>query len=274
MDGELPEVVLITTASVDGRVTLGAHQRLIDPPTGERWGSMSAGDPFPGRPADIDATVVLGGSGSFVDVDDEPPEWPAPTTPEHELWQDHLPRTAPKWFVVADSRGRVDWTFTGDETTILHVLVCGSTPGGYLQRLRDLGVGYFVVGDRQVDLRVALGRIHQVLRADRVIIDSGGTLNAAALRQGLVDIVDVVTLPGLVGGSGTPSIMDGPPVGERRVADSAGASRQPSRPRRCTHSIPSAQATVSDRHGCILGSWVGSAYIGGQRPSLAAGRSS
>ena len=211
MDGDLPEVVLITTASVDGRVTLGAHQRLIDPPVGERWGSMSAGDPFPGRPADIDATVVLGGSGSFVDVDDEPPEWPAPTTPEHELWQDHLPRTAPKWFVVADSRGRVDWTFTGDETTILHVLVCGSTPGGYLQRLRDLGVGYFVVGDRQVDLRVALVRIHQVLRADRVIIDSGGTLNAAALRQGVVDIVDVVTLPGLVGGSGTPSIMDGPP---------------------------------------------------------------
>src|SRR6478609_9389864 len=73
MDGELPEVVLITTASVDGRVTLGSHQRLIDPPNRERWGSMSAGDPFPGRPADIDATVVLEGSGSFVDIDDQAP---------------------------------------------------------------------------------------------------------------------------------------------------------------------------------------------------------
>ncbi|MFI5074761.1 MAG: dihydrofolate reductase family protein [Actinomycetales bacterium] len=156
--------------------------------------------------------MVLEGCGSFVDIDDQAPQWPGPTTPEHELWQDHLPRTAPKWFVVADSRGRVDWTYTGDETTILHVLVCGSTPGGYLQRLRDLGVGYFVVGDRQVDLRLALVRLRQGLRADRVIIDSGGTLNAAVLRRGLVDIVDVVTLPGLVGGSGTPSIMDGPPA--------------------------------------------------------------
>jgi 2,5-diamino-6-(ribosylamino)-4(3H)-pyrimidinone 5'-phosphate reductase len=212
MDGELPEVVLITTASVDGRVTLGAHQRLIDPRVGERWGSMAASHPFPGRPADILATTVLGGSGSFVDVDDDAPAWPAPTTPDDELWQDHLPRTAPNWFVVADSRGRVDWTFTGDETTILHVLVCRATPPGYLQHLRDLGVGYFVAGDGQVDLRLALVRIQQVLKAERVIVDSGGTLNAAVLRQGLVDIVDVVTLPGLVGGSDTPSIMDGPPL--------------------------------------------------------------
>jgi hypothetical protein len=108
MDADLPEVVLITTASVDGRVTLGVHQRLIDPAVMERWESMRSGNALPGRPADIDANVVLGGSGSFVDVDAEAPAWPDPTTPEHQLWQDHLPRTAPKWFVVADSRGRVD----------------------------------------------------------------------------------------------------------------------------------------------------------------------
>jgi riboflavin biosynthesis pyrimidine reductase len=38
-------------------------------------------------------------------------------------------------------------------------------------------------------------------------------MNAALLRQGLIDIVDVVTLPGLIGGLGTPSIMDGPQLG-------------------------------------------------------------
>ncbi len=173
MAGGLPEVVLITRASVDGRVTLGVHQRLIDPVVRERWESIQVGDAFPERPADIEGSVFLGGSGSFVDVDAEAPEWPAPTTPDHELWQDHLPRTAPKWFVVADGRGRVDWTFTGDDTTILHVLVCRATPAGYLQRLRDLGVGYFVTGDRQVDLRLALARIREVLEADRVIVDSG-----------------------------------------------------------------------------------------------------
>lgn len=76
---------------------------------------------------------------------------------------------------MADGRGRVDWTFTGD-----------------------------------ADLRAALARIRSSLGATRVIADSGGTVNASLLGQGLVDVVDVVTLPGLVGGAGTPTMMDGP----------------------------------------------------------------
>jgi len=170
--------------------------------------------------------------GSFVDVDAEAPPWPAPTTPDHELWRDHPPRTAPNWFVVADGRGRVNWTFTGDELTTLHVLVCRATPSGYLQRLRDLGVGYFVVGDRHVDLRAALARIRRVLEADRVIIDSGGTMNAALLRLGLVDILDVVTLPGLVGGAETPRSWTA-----RRWATMSGRFG-------CSYSIPSSSAAV------------------------------
>lgn len=151
----------------------------------------------------------MGGSGSFVGPDAAVPEWPQPTIGDDVLWQDHLPVTAARWFVVADGRGRVDWSFTGDADLKLHVLVCRSTPGGYLQRLRDLGVGYFVVGDERIDLKSALARIRSRLGAKRVIADSGGTLNASLLKEGLVHAVDVVTLPGLVGGGGTPTMMDG-----------------------------------------------------------------
>ena len=92
------------------------------------------------------------------------------------------------------------------------MLVCRATPPGYLQRLHDLGVGYFVVGQERVDLRSALVRIRARLGATRVVADSGGTLNASLLKEGLVDSVDVVTLPGLVGGAGTPTLMDGAPL--------------------------------------------------------------
>lgn len=213
MDVDLPEVVLTVAASVDGRITLGRHQRLLDPSVGRRWASIERAGVFAGRGDEIGASIVLEGSGSFVDVDAEAPPWPPATTAESELWRDHLPRPASKWFVVADGRGRVDWTYTGDAETALHVLVCRATPSGYLQRLRDLGVGYFVVGDRHVDLRAALARMRAVFRADRVMIDSGGTMNASLLRQGLVDVVDIITLPGLIGGAGTPSVMDGPQLG-------------------------------------------------------------
>jgi riboflavin biosynthesis pyrimidine reductase len=213
MDIHLPEVVITVTASVDGRITLGRHQRLLDPGVWQRWASLSESGAFDGRHEELGATVVLEGSGSLVDVDAPAPAWPVPVVAEAELWRDHLPRTAEKWFVVADGRGRVDWTYTGDATTALHVLVCRATPPGYLQRLRDLGVGYFVVGGQHVDLRMALSRLREVFRADLVVADSGGTMNAALLREGLVDIIDVVTLPGLIGGVGTPSIMDGPELG-------------------------------------------------------------
>jgi len=198
------------TASVDGRITLGAHQRLMEVQVAERWSTIQVPGVFVGRDEELGSHVLLEGSGSFVDAGAEPPRWPPPTLSDDDLWRDHVPRVASNWFVVADGRGRVEWTFTGDDATRLHVLVCRATPPGYVQRLRDLGVGYFVAGDSQVDLRVALGRIRRVFGAQRVVASSGGTMNASLLRQGLVDVVDVLTLPGLVGGLGTPSIIDGP----------------------------------------------------------------
>ncbi len=101
---------------------------------------------------------------------------PAPRLPEAELRRDWVPRRTPSWFVVADSRGRVDWSFTGDDAVTL-----------------------------------------LVLEARTVVADSGGTLNAALLTAGLVDEIDIVTLPGLVGGVGTPSIMDGRPLEDTGV---------------------------------------------------------
>ena len=135
MREELPEVVLTTTVSVDGRITLGRDQLLLDPTVAGRWSTMAVHGAFQERHAQIDAQAILEGSGSFVGPDAVAPRWPQPTVSDDVLWQDHLPTRAEKWFVVAD-----------------------------------------------------------------------------VLKEGLVHIIDVVTLPGLVGGSGTPTMMDGAPL--------------------------------------------------------------
>lgn len=81
MDAEqLPRVVLTTTASVDGRITLGSHQRLVDPTVAERWNAMKPvgiDGLFRRRQTELASHVTLEGSGSFVDVDAATPEWPA-----------------------------------------------------------------------------------------------------------------------------------------------------------------------------------------------------
>lgn len=45
---------------------------------------------------------------------------------------------------------------------------------------------------------------------ERLTVQSGGTLNAAFVRAGLVDFVDVVVAPVLVERRDTPTLMDGP----------------------------------------------------------------
>lgn len=209
MSAELPEVILTTTSSVDGRISLGRHQRLLDPAVWARWGVIAEPAPFADRQDRLDAGADPRGQRLTRGCRRRRTQLARPVLPDDELYRDHLPHMAQRWFVVADGRGRVDWQYTGDGRRILHVLVCRSTPAGFLQRLRDLEVGYFVVGDERVDLREGLLKLGE-LGIKRVVADSGGTLNAPLLRQGLVQYIDVVTLPGLVGGAGAPTMFDGP----------------------------------------------------------------
>lgn len=216
----LPRVVITTTASADGRVAISRDTLLLEPETARRWAAMKppGTDEFlRARRAGHRATVTLEGSGSFVEAGGAPLTLPAVALPEDVLRRDSIPRTAPSWFVVADSRGRVDWTFTGDDQTALVVLVCDATPAGYLQLLHDRGIGHLSAGSGRVDLTLGLAAVASALQAESVVADSGGTLNAALLRAGLVDEIDIVTLPGLVGGIGTPSIVDGDPLGRTEL---------------------------------------------------------
>jgi 2,5-diamino-6-(ribosylamino)-4(3H)-pyrimidinone 5'-phosphate reductase len=64
--------------------------------------------------------------------------------------------------------------------------------------------------DADVDLSDLLKRMKQQYGFERLTIESGGTLNAAFLRQGLIDHVVLVVAPLLVGGKATSSLIDGP----------------------------------------------------------------
>ena len=67
-----------------------------------------------------------------------------------------------------------------------------------------------VIYQEHPSLPAALARLRAEHGCERLTIQSGGTLNAALVREGLVDFVDVVVAPLLVGGRDTPTLMDGP----------------------------------------------------------------
>jgi len=213
----LPRVIVSVTATADGRVALNRLERLLDDGPDLRWKAMWPPDVhelLTRRATVIEQrhhpTVFLEGSGTFVADDADSLHLPDTSVPADVLRTDFLPYNSTRWFAVVDSRGRVAWTHKGDERISLLVIASRSTPLPYLANLRQKRIPYLLAGAARVDLTVALAKIGRQLGAECLVSEAGGGLNGALLRAGLVDELHIITIPALIGGLGTPSIMDGP----------------------------------------------------------------
>lgn len=218
-----PRVIVSSTASLDGRITLSKAERLLTPDVDRRWKSHWPPDVpelIAQRAANIDErhhpTVFLEGSGTFVADTAGPAAGIAGQHDPADLRRDWLPKLAPKWFAVVDGRGRVPWSFTGSADLSLLVLVSARTPLAYLAWLRELEVPYLLGGDDRVDMRLALEKMARLLGVTCVVSEGGGGINGALLRGGLVDEIQMIWFPAVIGGAETPSSFDGdslPPEG-------------------------------------------------------------
>jgi len=115
--------------------------------------------------------------------------------------------------VVTDSQGRVaDWRPWLKAPYWRHIIVmCSSaTPKGYISKLGKAGVGHIVAGKDRVDLKASLEILCKDHGVRTVRLDSGGRLNGAMLRAGLVDEVSILVHPALVGGTSQRSVFIAP----------------------------------------------------------------
>jgi 2,5-diamino-6-(ribosylamino)-4(3H)-pyrimidinone 5'-phosphate reductase len=104
--------------------------------------------------------------------------------------------------VVADSRGRVRcWSMLlGAGFWRDGVALCSRrTPARHIEYLRRRGVSRIVTDGSRVDLRRALVRLQTRYKVRTIRVDSGGTLNAALLRAGMVDELSLLVHPALAG---------------------------------------------------------------------------
>ncbi len=180
----LPRVIMHNTVSLDGRIDwftpdIGLYYEIAS-----RFG----------------ADIHLAGSGTLVAQQEEAPpeEEDDSESPEAE---DGDPRPL---LVVPDSRGRVrNWPALRKAGIWRGMLaLCSkSTPPDYLNYLKKRHVEYLIAGDDRVDLKKALEELSKSYGAKTVLLDSGGTLNGALLRAGLVDEVSLLVNPCLVGGT-------------------------------------------------------------------------
>lgn len=220
---ERPRVVMNVGASVDGKVTLTREQTLMQQPSGRLWADTAAARTDPLQPdffelvrQEYGCTATLEGSGSLVPAGSEPAPLPRCTIDPAVLYESFLPpeivsRPSPPrtWFTAVDGRGRVRWVEQHTDWDVL-VLVCRSTPADYLGYLRAEGICYLVAGEDRVDLAAALTAMATEVGIRCVLSTAGGGLNGALVRAGLIDELTLTVHPVLIGGSDTPSVLDGP----------------------------------------------------------------
>jgi 2,5-diamino-6-(ribosylamino)-4(3H)-pyrimidinone 5'-phosphate reductase len=181
-----PKVIIFNGLSLDGRmdfgsgaIDLGLYYELAS-----RW----------------KADAMLSGSNTML-ASEAPgtaaePETYTPPSEYHPLAVSRL--------VVVDSRGQIrNWNSLRGQPFWREVTVLCSqaTPKEYIQYLDRQAVPYIIAGRDQVDLRAALEELNTRFGVQSVRVDSGGILNGALLRAGLVDEVSVLIDPCLVGGA-------------------------------------------------------------------------
>ncbi|HEX4960745.1 MAG TPA: dihydrofolate reductase family protein [Thermoanaerobaculia bacterium] len=131
------------------------------------------------------ADAVLVGTGTVL-VDN-------PSLTSHKV-----PRVRQPVRVTIDPEGKIprDYRFfDGSARTI--VGVSQATPQEYLEFLRDRGIEILVAGETRVELpRLIAGLSLRGL--PEVIVEGGGTLNRALLREGLVDKAYLILFPAVL----------------------------------------------------------------------------
>jgi hypothetical protein len=216
-----PRMVIYGGASVDGRLTIAPGVLLMF--GDKRWDSIAGSD------EEIASWLrekhkpqaYLEGSGSLVAHTEKPTALPPFKGELKKLYQDSLPESVVKranhrgWFCTVDSKGLIRWVykeFPSEEWKGWHlmVIVANHTPPEYLAYLQKENIPYLVAGKERVNLKLVLEKMKSQLGVTSVMSTSPGKLGGALLRAGLVDEVNILVLPSIIGGFKTPSLFQSP----------------------------------------------------------------
>jgi len=79
-----------------------------------------------------------------------------------------------------------------------------------------------IIYQEKLSLEAALIELKEKYGCNRITVQSGGTVNGLFLREKLIDYVDMVVAPVLIGGKDTPTLIDGAALRSADELDSLG----------------------------------------------------
>ncbi|HPR16642.1 MAG TPA: dihydrofolate reductase family protein [Candidatus Cloacimonadota bacterium] len=219
-----PKVVLYVCASLDGRITFGPNSTMFDAfrlpelyqmlCTNEEWESFSKAVFSIYKP-----DMFLEGSNMVIAENETLRELPKFDENVNNLFEDFLPadilnhKNRKTWTAIVDGRGRFRNGYTGvtddPETYMVH-LTTETVPPEYLAFLRSKNIPYIIEGQNKVNLPKVLQKVKTKLNVDTIVTSSGGRLSGALIRSSLLDEVNLLVSPIVIGGNLTPKLFTSP----------------------------------------------------------------
>lgn len=110
--------------------------------------------------------------------------------------------------IILDPKGKL--SYTGDNLNGDNIIaVLGETVSEeYLTHLRNNGISYLFAGKDGNDLHKALEILHSDFGQKTILLEGGGVVSGAFLKEGLIDELSVIVYPGIDGLAGMPAIID------------------------------------------------------------------
>lgn len=155
--------------------------------------------------AEVDAVMV--GGHTLIDED------PRLTVKSAELRRARAeafrPENPAKVGIISNAAISLESEFLNHGGAQVFLCTTSQTAPQQVEDLRNLGVDVVVAGESQVDLAEAMAHLKDN-GIDRLLLEGGGTLNAAMLAAGLVDEIRLYIAPLIFGGERAPTLADGP----------------------------------------------------------------
>ena len=195
--GKRPWIVLNAAMTADGKIdTFARDGAKIS--SDDDWARVDQ------LRAEVDAVMV--GGRTLLSED------PRLTVRSEELRQARLqagrPANPAKVGVVSYADLPADSRFLTDGGAQMFLFTTDRTNPNQVEALRALGAEVVVTPD-QVDLTASMAYLKNA-GIERLLLEGGGILNAAMLAEDLIDEIRVYIAPLIFGGTGAPTLFDGP----------------------------------------------------------------
>src|SRR5271157_203817 len=110
--------------------------------------------------------------------------------------------------VAVDPRGKLHYGQDNASGDHIVAVVGEQVSDSYLAELREDGVSYLFAGPNGHDLRHAMDSLGEAFGVKSLLLEGGGIINGAFLKERLIDEISLLVYPGIDGLAGVPSMFE------------------------------------------------------------------